>query len=343
MRTKGFSIIIVLISFAFSACTVHPDYTTLTDENYALAESQTIFKTRMQRIVEATGTNGTGIFMHEREISSPNDKSVMRLNFDTRYSYAIVDLKEPATLVMPETNGRYQSAWIITEEHYNPLGINKPGTYTLTQEAMGSQYIVIALRTMVNMNDSADMEEVTRLQDEVKLIQKDRGEYAPKEKWNMKDLLAMRKKYQQIQKEKSYASEFRFGKKGELTQEAHNCGTACGWGGFTKDQAVYPFYYPTDSNPCTMTLKDVPVAENAFWSITVYDADGYPRGHAFHINSTTAVPNEDGSYTIHFGGKMFAHNYLEIYEGWNMVLRLYLPQPAYFDGSWKVPELVPVT
>jgi len=34
----------------------------------------------------------------------------------------------PATLVMPETVGRYQSAFVITEEHYNPFAYAEPGT-----------------------------------------------------------------------------------------------------------------------------------------------------------------------------------------------------------------------
>ena len=53
-----------------------------------------------------------------------------------------------------------------------------------------------------------------------------------------------------------------------------------------------------------------------------------------------AEANPDGSYTIHFGGEdKEASNYLEIFPGWTYLLRLYLPQEPYFNGTWVHPEL----
>lgn len=88
------------------------------------------------------------------------------------------------------------------------------------------------------------------------------------------------------------------------------------------------------------TLKDVPAG--AFWSVTVYDAEGYPQGDSYNINSAFAVADEDGSYTIHFGGAKDAVNYMDIFEGWNLALRIYEPTEAYFKGEWVMPELKPI-
>ena len=129
-----------------------------------------------------------------------------------------------------------------------------------------------------------------------------------------------------------------FGKKGKTTLENHNAGVSTGWGGMTSEQAVYPNYQPTNSNPATLTLKDVPV--DAFWSITVYDQGGWVIGETFNINSSFAKANDKGEYIIHFGGNKNAINYLDTFEGWNFILRMYQPTEAYFDGSWPVPELV---
>jgi hypothetical protein len=315
-------------------------YTVVTDENYALAESQVIFANYRDRIVAKSGGSGTGTFLHSRTSADPNDKTVMRINFDTRYSMCLLDLNCEATLTMPETNGRYQSAWFVTEDHYNPMAINHPGTYTITKEDMGSRYVLLMIRTQVNMKDEADMAIVTTLQDALKIEQADKGSYNPVEKWRMEDILSMRQKYLKIANEKHYTSEQLFGRKGELTQEAHNCGVAYGWGGFTPDQAVYLSCIPANDKPCTLTLVDVPVADNAFWSITVYDAQGYPQGDPYNVNSAFAVGNSDGSVTIHFGGEdKSVANYLEIFPGWTYILRLYLPQEPYFNGSWQQPKL----
>lgn len=337
--------ILAMVLMVMASCNkddepIQPLQGVVTDENYAVAETQVIFTDYRDRIAKVTNTGGTGVFMHNTDAANPNDKTVVRINFDTRYSMCLLDLKEDAILTMPQTNGRYQSAWFVTEEHYNPMAFTSPGTYTITQEEVGCRYVLIIVRTQVNMTDEKDMEIVTQLQKELKIEQKDRGSYQASHEWNMDEILLMRKKYQNIANEKNLTADRMFGKKGTLTQEEHNCGVAYGWGGFTPDQAVYLSYIPQNNEPCTITMKDVPVANNAFWSVTIYDSDGYPQGNPYNINSSFATYNEDGSATIHFGGDPNAPNYLEIFPGWTFLMRLYLPQEAYFNKTWKQPELV---
>jgi len=314
--------------------------TVLTDENFGLAESQMIFAKYVKDIAAVTNTNGVGVFMHNKKAADPKDKTVVRINFDTKYSIAILDLKEEATLTMPETNGRYQSAWFITEEHYNPMAINTPGTYKITQEDMGSRYIMLVIRTQVNMTDPEDLAKVSSLQDQLQLTQNDRGSYVITNNWDRAEVLKMRKKYQKITAEKNITSNLMFGEKGETTLENHNAGVSTGWGGMTARQAVYPNFQPKNSNPATLALKDVPV--DAFWSITVYDQEGWVVGEHFNVNSSFAKANEKGEYIIHFGGDNKADNYLDTFEGWNFILRMYQPTVPYFDGTWTVPELVQV-
>jgi hypothetical protein len=311
--------------------------TVVTDENYGQAESEMIFSDYLKKIAAVTGTNGTGIFMHLRKGADPKDRAIMRINFDTIYSSAIVDLTEDAVLTMPETNGRYQSAWIITDEHYNPMAFVQPGTYTLTQENVGRRYATIAIRTQTNMADPTDLAVANELQDQLKLEQKDRGSYAPSNSWDMDEVLAMRAKYAAIGKAEGITFEVMFGKKGDVPLKEHNVGTAMGWGGLTPERAVYPSIYGESAEPQTLTLKDVPAG--AFWSITVYDAEGYPQGDVYNINSAFAVAEEDGSVIIRFGGDKNAVNYMDIFEDWNLALRIYEPTAAYFTGEWVMPEL----
>lgn len=158
----------------------------------------------------------------------------------------------------------------------------------------------------------------------------------------MEEILSMRKQYQQRAVSEKTKSEDMAGKKGNITVDKHNFGVAVGWGRLTKEGAVYLFFQEASAEPQTLTLKDVPRAENAFWSITIYDSDGYPRGDHFNINSSFAKQGPEGEVVVRFGGEPGQDNYLEIYPDWTATFRVYSPQEAYFEGQWKVPELQPV-
>ena len=311
--------------------------TTVTEDNYDLAETQGIFEDYVKKIAKATDTNGVGVFWHVKTGADPKDKTIPRINFDTIYSWSLIDLTEDVTLTMPETNGRYQSAWFIDEEHYNPMALNEAGEYTITQKDVGTRYVMIVIRTQANTTDPADLAEAGKLQEKLKLSQKDRGSYVSSYKWNHDEVIKMRAHFEQVIKDKGMKSDVMFGKRGSMTDEQHNAGTAGGWGGFEKTQAVYPLFYPTTTEHQTLTLKDVPAG--AFWSLTVYDKGGFAQTDTYNINSQFAVKNEDGSVTINFGGDKNAQNYMETFEGWNVTLRLYRPTATYFNGEWKKPEL----
>ena len=90
-------------------------------------------------------------------------------------------------------------------------------------------------------------------------------------------------------------------------------------------------------------MRDVPV--DAFWSISVYNPDGFfePNDrNAYSVNSVTALPDSDGSVTVHFGGCTDDRpNCLPIMEGWNYTVRMYRPRPEVLDGSWTFPAAEP--
>jgi hypothetical protein len=73
-----------------------------------------------------------------------------------------------------------------------------------------------------------------------------------------------------------------------------------------------------------LNVKDVPV--DGFWSVSVYDADGYYQENSHNacsLNNITSKKNPDGSVTIQFGccdGNV--PNCLPIMSGWNHPVRL---------------------
>ena len=93
-----------------------------------------------------------------------------------------------------------------------------------------------------------------------------------------------------------------------------------------------------------LTIKDVPV--DAFWSITVYNAEGYLEANDLGVNSynnLSAQPNPDGSFTIHFGDcDDDRANCIPISPGWTYSIRYYMPRAEIIDGSWSFPAPKPV-
>lgn len=89
-----------------------------------------------------------------------------------------------------------------------------------------------------------------------------------------------------------------------------------------------------------------------FWSVTVYDAEtaaGLDNGQPFpSINAMDhPAPNADGSIDIHFGprspgqGKAWLATVPR--KGFFVILRLYGPTQAFYDGRWKPGDVERVT
>ncbi len=138
-----------------------------------------------------------------------------------------------------------------------------------------------------------------------------------------------------------------FGPKAEVDPVRHLIGSAMAWGGNPEKDAIYLNVTPAKNDGKTvhrLTVKDVPV--DAFWSISVYNAEGYfqeNKENAYTLNNLTAKEGDDGPITIQFGGcDGKTPNCLPIMPGWNYIVRLYRPRREILDGAWKFPEAQPV-
>ena len=103
-----------------------------------------------------------------RNAMDPKDKTILRPNFDTLYSSAVVDLKSPASITLPGPD-RLQILEVVSAEHWIPLVTSNPGVYEITEELVGSRYAFIIIRTQVNMQDPADIKQVSAIQDKIKI------------------------------------------------------------------------------------------------------------------------------------------------------------------------------
>src|SRR6266550_3682896 len=86
----------------------------------------------------------------------------------------------------------------------------------------------------------------------------------------------------------------------------HVIGSAMLWGGAPEKDSLYLPITPERNDGGTiykLIVRDVPV--DGFWSITVYNSEGYiePNAYgAYSVNNYTAIKGRDGSVAIQFGG-----------------------------------------
>ncbi len=59
------------------------------------------------------------------------------------------------------------------------------------------------------------------------------------------------------------------------------------------------------------------------------------------LGATARSPANDGSVTIHFGVDAAEENYLPFTDGWNYLIRCYLPGWQIIEGAWTPPAAKP--
>ena len=307
---------------------------TVTVDNYARAETDRT----LQAYVDA---GGFGKFAHFREVTPIDKQDVIRMNRDTLYSIGVFDLTTPVTITKPDTDGRFQSLQIINQDHSNLTAPTEPGEITFTQEEVGSRYVFLLFRTFLDPSDPEDVKAAQAAQDAIVVTQEDAGSFEVPE-WDLDSMAAMRDAGNVLALSAADSSGF-FGDRSKMNPLDHFMGTASGWGGNPKEAAMYLFLTEEKNDgvtPYSVTAKDVPV--DGFWSITMYNKDGFMEANdadAYSFNNVTSQRNDDGSVTINFGGCDDGRvNCLPITEGWNTIVRLYVPGSELLDGSWTFPK-----
>lgn len=303
-------------------------------DNFALAETHRMMSD-FQR-----NAGGVNLLAHNRTPTPVDAQTVIRMNRDTLYSFAVVDLAEDASVTIPEHGDRYLSVMVVNEDHYINAIFHDAGEHALSRDTHGTRYVVVAFRTLVDPADPDDIAVVAALQDRFTIVA---GSAEP---FRMPDydtttfdetrdaLLSLAANLPSIRRA--------FGTRESVDPVRHLIGSAAGWGGLPDEEATYVGVNPRrPAGQYELTVGDVPV--DGFWSISVYNDKGYfepnERG-AYAINNLTGVRNDDGTITVRFGD--YPHdvpNVLPITDGWNYVVRLYRPHPEILEGRWTFPEL----
>ncbi len=313
----------------------------VTVKNFARAESDRYFG-------DTVKLGGFGKLYHYRAPAPIEKQVIVRMNRDTLYSGGVFDLDAgPVTIALPDTGKRFMSLMVITEDHYVPPVAYAPVTATFDRTQAGTRYILVAIRTFADSDDPTDLKAANVLQDRIAVKQASIGTFEVPN-WDPVSLGNIRDHLAALAAMSGWTTERRMGaNRNDVDPVFHLMATATSWGLNPPEAAVYKVVFPEANDGKTvhkLTVKDVPV--DGFWSISVYNAKGYfeknPR-NSYSINSVTAKPRADGSYTIQFGGcRKDTPNCLLTPAGWNYSARQYRPRKGIIDGNWVFPEAQPV-
>jgi hypothetical protein len=250
----------------------------------------------------------------------------------------------PLTIGLPDAGERFMSLQVITEDHFVPEVIYTAGTHTFTRDAIGTRYVMMAVRTLVDPNSSTDTDAVHRLQDALIAEQGNVGTFAVPD-WDPVSQKAVRDALLALASTLPDTKNA-FGAVGDTDPVRHLICSASAWGGNPEKDALYLNVTPPENDGTTvyrLAVGEVPV--EGFWSTTVYNVNGYftaNQQNAYSLNNITSQRGADGSVEIQFGGyDGSVPNCLPITPGWNYLVRLYRPRHEILDGSWTFPDPTP--
>jgi hypothetical protein len=247
----------------------------------------------------------------------------------------------PVTVTQPDAGGRFRSMLVITQDHYMPAVVYAAGAYPFTREQIGARYVMLGVRTLVDPTRPADLRAAHALQDAITVAQPggpgrfEVPHWDPVSQQTVRDALLVL--FAALPDQRRM-----FGTKEQVDPVHHLIGAAGAWGGNPEADATYLNVTPAANDGATvyrLTVRDVPV--DGFWSISVYNAQGYfePNDRdAYTVNNITGTRDAAGALTVQFGGgDGTTPNCLPITPGWNYLVRLYRPRPEILDGTWTFP------
>ncbi|MDR9831408.1 DUF1254 domain-containing protein [Vibrio sp. FNV 38] len=285
---------------------------------------------------------GVNNLLHKRKLTPTDEQPVVRMNRDTYYSLAVIDVSKGATITIPTLpDGKYVSVQPVTEDHRIQAMRYGGGTYELSTHTGSHLYVVIRLDATFTEQEAA------MYQDQMRIDANSAKEFTaePVNKASFKrvedQLKAKMAELNERDGREALSGMFTdiSDDSNQLfTQEKYEVGAAIGWGGAQLKDNIYEISgdYPADT--CHQATFDDP-KNKAFWSITVYDKSGFMFNDVANISSNTAVKNENGTYTVSFGCGPDSLNNIETANDsgvFNLGIRHYQPSKMVTVEGYRI-------
>lgn len=285
---------------------------------------------------------GINQLLHKRELTPTDNQPVVRMNRDTYYSFAVVDVSKGATITMPEIpEGKYMSVQPVTEDHRIQAMKYGAGTFDLSTHIGDHLYVVIRLDATFSET------EAKKYQDEMVINASSNNKFSAspvnKISFNtvensLKAKIAGITKRDGINALTGMFTDARDESNSLFNEEKYQVGAAIGWGGAQAVDNVYEVSgnYPNDT--CYQANFEDP-KDKAFWSITVYNKKGFMFNDLANMSSNTATVNKDGTYTVSFGCGSDAVNNIATANPtavFNLGIRHYMPSAKVATDGYRI-------
>lgn len=300
-----------------------------------------------RQILKVQSEVGVNTLIHNRQLTPTNNQPVVRMNRDTYYSKGVVDVSEGASIVMPEIpEGKYMSMEAVTEDHRIQAMKYGPGTFDLTTHIGTHLYLIVRL------DQTLTEAEVKEIQDKITIKSNSDKPFSAEpineesftevEKSLKMKILEIAKREGAVKAGIGLFTDPRDESAELYSTEKHQVGAAIGWGGAQLKDNVYETSTNFSTDSCYQITFEDPENRD-FWSITVYDKNGFMFNDLANYSSYTAQANEDGTYTVSFGCGEGAPNNLAIDNPtgiFNITVRHYGPSKRVVEDGYRLVPLM---
>jgi hypothetical protein len=293
--------------------------------NYPTVETARQFALQIKR---SGGINKVFSF---NGIAKVEDQPVIRMNQDTVFSTTVVDVSKGATITIPDVGDRFTSVQFIDADHYIYAAKYGAGTFDFPQD---TDYVAALIRIGSETGSVEEDAIIAGIQKNIVIkansakpfvaINYDQASYDATHKHLLEEFTSGKHDPQTM-----------FNVKGVANEEARQVGAAAGWGGGQVADNQWSMRVDSSDFSCQQTTFEDPKNAGGFWSITVYDKDGWLFAPT-NMNIYKAKLNKDGTYTVRFGCDGQENN-IEIKNKtgvWNATMRAYRPSELVRSGKW---------
>jgi len=313
----------------------------VTNENFIHADS---IRAYLKELDQAN--NRVNFIRSNRVFPNTDNQDVIRMNKDTLYTKFILDVKGGATVTTKPYDG-YQNIMVLDPNHSEIITLTGSGTIKLDEKMLTDghhAFIIIRTGLLRDLPKKEMFAKAHRAQDNISITYNSSEPYVPSVQYDLSTLDKV--KYQILEDFVKHPQKDviknGFGTPKTRDPKAARVVIAIGWGGLSGKNAVYSSF-TSNKERCSFTLTkpNLHYDKKAFFSVTIYNADGYIATMNYALNSEDMVPNKDGTFTINFLAsgepiKEGEKNVLRTPRGkiWTGVIRAYYPKNKDETFAW---------